>query len=400
MHSVCLVNGVFPPQKQGGAENYLLRTASFLESEGYDVSILTTKPYDGSGSFQIERESFQGHTVYRFYPLNISHRTEGTGGNMLAKGVWHHLDAVNIHAYRTVKRFLKDLNPNVVHTNNLMGISATVGRAVQSTDARHVHTLHDYSLLCPKTSLMREWTLPGDEIGVCEERPTPCVMYSKLKQFTIGTPDHVIGPSQHVIDVHRRKGMFDSVPTSRIQHGVDDIAEAIPTESAEKSVLYAGKIQRSKGLETLFEASRSLSDVTVHICGGGPMEETVADVASEVENVRYHGFVSEDRLQSLRQEVDAAIVPSVWMENSPLVIYESLATGLPVIGSDIGGIPELVEHGERGYLFEPENDAELAECIREIVDSDTTRMRENALEWARERTMERHITALTQVYGF
>ena len=400
MKSVCLVNGTLPTESLGGAENYVLQTASFLESRGYDVSILTTKPYDGPESLKIQRDSFQGHTVYRIYPLNFSHRTEGTGDNIFTKGIWHHIDSLNLHVYRRIKKFLRDLDPDVVHTHNLMGISSSVGRAIQSAGVRHVHTLHDYGLLCPKTSLMREWTLPGDEIGVCHDRPTPCVMYSKVKEFTIGTPDHVIGPSQHIIDVHQQKGMFTSVPTSRIQHGIDDIAERPPTGTKGDAVLYAGKIQRSKGLETLFEAASAASDVTVHICGGGPMEEKVADAASNTENITYHGFVSKDRLQTLRQEVDAAIVPSVWMENSPLVIYESFAMGLPVIGSAIGGIPELVEHGVQGYLFEPENDAELAQYINKIVDADSAQMRENALAWARHRTMEQHGHKLEETYGF
>jgi glycosyltransferase involved in cell wall biosynthesis len=194
--------------------------------------------------------------------------------------------------------------------------------------------------------------------------------------------------------------MFTSVPTSRIQHGIDDIADRPPSETTGDAVLYAGKIQRSKGLETLFEAASAIPDVTVHVCGGGPMEEEVADIASNSANVTYHGFVPEDRLQALRREVDAAIVPSVWMENSPLVIYESFATGLPVIASDIGGIPELVEHGVQGYLFEPENDAELAAHIGKIVDADSTQMRENALAWARRRTMEQHVDELEETYGF
>lgn len=400
MKSVCLVNGTLPPESRGGAENYVLRVASFLESEGYDVSILTTKPYDGRESLRIQRDSFQGHTVYRIYPLNFSHRSNGTGGSVFTKAIWHHVDSLNLHTYRRIKKFLKDLDPDVVHTHNLMGISSSVGRAVQKTDARHVHTLHDYGLLCPKANLMREWTLPGDEIGVCQERPTPCVMYSKAKEYTIGTPDHVIGPSQHIIDVHQEKGMFTSVPTSRIQHGVEDVADRVPSNTAGGAVLYAGRIHRSKGLETLFEAAKSLPDVAVHLCGSGPMEERATEVASKLENVTYHGFVSEDRLQRLRCEVDAVVVPSVWMENSPLVIYESFAMGVPVIGSDIGGIPELVQHGSQGYLFEPENDAELADCIRAVVDGDSTRMREAALAWARGRTMERHARELKGTYGF
>jgi glycosyltransferase involved in cell wall biosynthesis len=81
------------------------------------------------------------------------------------------------------------------------------------------------------------------------------------------------------------------------------------------------------------------------------------------------------------------------MENSPLTIYESFAVGLPVIGSDIGGIPELVADGKRGYLFEPQDTEGLVTAIEQVKDDDRT-LRENALQWAKQRTVERHVDRL------
>jgi len=313
------------------------------------------------------------------------------------KALWHQFDTINPHAKRVVAKFLDSQQPDIVHSNNFMGITASAGKAIAEADVRYVHTLHDYSLICPKSNLLRELTAPDDELQICNSPPVPCQMYSKAKDRMIGKPDVVIGPSQHVIDEHRKHGFFSDVSTACIPHGVHELANSVP-DSAEDSVLFVGKHLRAKGLDTLFEAAKTTPEVDFHICGTGPYDGRSKKVESEVANVTYHGYVSDERLQSFRREVAAAIVPSIWMENSPLTIYESFAQGLPVIGADIGGIPELVsEH--RGGLFAPEDETDLSNSISDLVfESDLERLRENAYEWARNHTMEDHIEDLLDCY--
>ena len=304
---------------------------------------------------------------------------------------------MNPHAKRVVARFLSTHRPDVVHTNNFMGITAATGKAIADSDARYVHTLHDYSLICPKSNLLREMTLPGDEIGICEEPPAPCQLYAGAKRRMVGRPDLVIGPSQHVIDVHRSHGFFEDVPAERIQHGVDHWTDSIPDDPS-SAVLYVGKHLRAKGLETLFEATRETSDITVHLCGTGPFDDRSQEVAAALPNVEYHGFVSDEQLHRLRRTVAATVVPSIWMENSPLTIYESFAEGVPVIGAAVGGIPELVGE-ERGWLFPPEDSLALAERMRAAVSTDGTSRRDDALSWARDHSIDRHVDDLLEAYA-
>jgi len=392
MH-VCLVNALFPPEAHGGAENYVYRTATALEGAGHDVSVLTTQRFDGLESLQPERTDYDGLDVWRFFPLNVGHRSGGTGGNVLSKAVWHGIDIVNPRAPRVVRLLVKRLDPDVVHTNNLMGMSAGIGRAIQGLDVHHVHTLHDYSLICPKSNLLREFTAPGDEPVVCESPPAPCRVHAGSKRRLLGSPDVVTGPSQHVIDVHRRHGYFEDVPCRRLQLGVEDVADEPPSIPEEPSILYVGKQLRAKGLDTLFDTAGRMPDVTFHVCGSGPYEDESERRARELPNLVYHGHVPGAKLRQLRADATAAVVPSIWMENSPLTIYESFANGLPVVGSDIGGIPELVAEGERGYLFEAGNVCSLASAIEDVLDHEPA-MRANALEWASERTFETHVDRL------
>jgi glycosyltransferase involved in cell wall biosynthesis len=293
---------------------------------------------------------------------------------------------------------LDRIDPDVVHTNNLVGISPSIGTVLADRDLRHVHTLHDYSLICPKSNLLRDLTAPDDERTVCEDPPVPCRLLAGQKRRGLGDPDVVTGPSQHVIDVHRKHGFFEHARCERLQLGVESVVDTPPTVPDKPALLFVGSQRESKGLDTLFAAAERLSEVTVHVCGDGPYADVTERYGTKLDNVTYHGFVSEEELARLRRESTAAVVPSIWMENSPLTIYESFAVGLPVIGSDIGGIPELVADGERGYTFEPKSVTELVEAV-ESIRHHTGKMRRNVIEWARERTIERHVDGLEALYA-
>jgi len=390
---ICLVNALFPPDNGGGAENYVYRTAKALKRDGYAVSILTTKPFDGIDSLTPERTIYDGLDVWRFFPANLSHRSSGTGGNILKKAAWHAIDVANPHAPRIVARLLEKLDLDVVHTNNLMGISAGVGRAIQGLDVRHVHTLHDYSLICPKSNLLRDFTAPDDELIVCQDPPVPCRAHAGSKRSLLGRPDAVTGPSQHVIDVHRSHGFFNDVTCQRLQLGVETVSDDPPSIPEDPALLYAGKQLRAKGLETLFEAAKKIPDVTFHVCGSGPYADKTARRSTELPNLHYYGHVPQEELNRLRTESTATVVPSIWMENSPLTIYESFAAGLPVVASEIGGIPELVSDGDRGYLFSPGDKESFLTAIEQVL-GHRKEMRKKALDWASGRTFEAHVDRL------
>lgn len=395
---ICLINFHFDTDSAGGAENYVYRVSKELQNSSHNVSILTTESYSGTESLSLRKTTIDGLDVYRFYPANFSHRGDGTGSNILMKGLWHEIDSINPHSRRVAGRLFDRLEPDVVHTNNLVGISPAVARAIADRDMRHVHTLHDYSLICPRSNLLRKFTAPDGERTVCEDPPTPCRLLARQKRQMIGQPDVVTGPSNHVIDVHRQHGFFEDTPCERVQLGTESVAEEPPPVPDEPTLLFVGKQLESKGLDTLLNAADRLPNVTVHICGSGPYADETERQAATLNNVRYHGYVSDDQLAELRRESTAAVVPSIWMENSPLTIYESFATGLPVVGSDIGGIPELVADGERGHTFTPKSVDDLVAAVENVLDHDYS-MREQILSWAREHTLTDHVDQLERLYS-
>lgn len=395
---ICLVNSLFPPHDHGGAENYVLRTAKALQRRGYEVTVLTTKPYDGLRSLRPSSNQYEGIKVWRFYPLNLSYRGDGTGKNIAAKALWHQVDTTNPHAVWAAERAFDAIDPDIVHTNNVVGISPAIGRAIRKRDISHVHTLHDYSLICPKSNLLRDLTAPDDERVVCENPPVPCRAHASQKRHVFGKPDIITGPSQHVIDVHRKHGFFDGVLGKRVQLGVKSVVDEPSPVPSEPSFLYVGKQLESKGLDTLYEAARQC-EWHIHVCGTGPYAERTESAASTIPNLEYHGYVDDAVLKELRERATAAVVPSIWMENSPLTIYESFAAGLPVIGSNIGGIPELVDTS-RGQLVPPKSGEELAAAMTDLAEDieKNRQMRGNAVAWARSHELDDHVDELSSLY--
>jgi len=106
------------------------------------------------------------------------------------------------------------------------------------------------------------------------------------------------------------------------------------------------------------------------IVGEGPQEKELKTFVlnNKLNNVEFIGLKRGGELKSLVSNAKFVVVPSEWYENSPLVIYESFALGKPVIGSNIGGIPELIDDNVNGLIFEPGNSDELADKINFLLD--------------------------------
>ena len=120
---------------------------------------------------------------------------------------------------------------------------------------------------------------------------------------------------------------------------------------------------------TLLKAMNHIDGSFLKIAGDGPirsvLEKYVKD--NKLKNVEFLGSLDGKLLKSLLSKASFVVVPSEWYENSPMVIYESFAVGKPVIGSRMGGIPEFIDHGQTGYLFESSNNKELAGWINDLI---------------------------------
>ena len=143
-------------------------------------------------------------------------------------------------------------------------------------------------------------------------------------------------------------------------------SEVSKDEKTEKYYLFFGRLSYEKGIKTLILAFRETPQCRLKIAGTGPLEEELKEFVREnkMDNVEFLGYQSGEPLQKLVSNAYFIMVPSEWYENNPMTIIEGYAAGVPVIGAKIGGIPEIIEDGRTGYLFESGNKGELIDLIQ------------------------------------
>ena len=183
--------------------------------------------------------------------------------------------------------------------------------------------------------------------------------------------DVFCSPSDYLLRAHAAAGVVLKC-SAHVRNGVARRTSlpggGRPSEDRPIRYLYMGQLAAHKGIDSLIGAIRlaSGSAFTIDIAGRGDGEARLEALAGAEGRVRFHGFVDGERKDRLLSSSDVLIFPSIWVENAPMSIAEAFCHGLPVIGSRIGAIPEFVEHGTNGLLFEAGNATSLATCMMEL----------------------------------
>ena len=173
----------------------------------------------------------------------------------------------------------------------------------------------------------------------------------------------------------------------------------------EKYILYFGRLSKEKGVLTLLKAYQKLkTSVPLKILGSGSMESELKDYAKEnnVKNVDFLGHISGNALSNYIKNAYVTIVPSEWYENNPMTIIESYTLSVPVIGSNVGGIPEIIQNGATGYTFEMSNVDDLSNKINLMLShsqNDYKKFKENCFKFAKNNFSTRaHLKKLIDLY--
>jgi glycosyltransferase involved in cell wall biosynthesis len=160
------------------------------------------------------------------------------------------------------------------------------------------------------------------------------------------------------------------------------IPEIIPGDNPGEFGLYFGRLIDVKGVDILVEALRNCRDIPFKIVGDGPDFEKLKLFSrmNDLSNVEFTGAIWGNALNDIISRSKFVVVPSIWHENFPYVILQAFAAGKPVIGSNRGGIPELVLENERGLQYNADNAFELADKMTTLFNNDENclRMGKNA----------------------
>lgn len=283
-------------------------------------------------------------------------------------------------ARQKIRLVLNDFKPDVCHLNNFnyqltpsIILEIVKWRNETGHQCRIIYTAHDYQLVCPNHMLNNPNTHKNCEecLGGHFKRCTEnrCIHGSKAKSL-IATMEATYwreNGAYNYIDTiiccsNFMKQKLDTNPEFQMKTiAIHNFIDPKPIEKIEKKnyVLYFGRYSEEKGIATLIKVCKKLPEIQFVFAGKGPLEEAVNSVA----NIKNVGFQSGEDLLKLISEAKFSIYPSEWYENCPYSVMESQIYGTPVIGADIGGIPELIQQGKTGTLFENGNAKQLKKLI-------------------------------------
>jgi glycosyltransferase involved in cell wall biosynthesis len=356
------INTLYTPFKVGGAEKSVQILAESMAKAGHEVFVLSLSNKKTSSNLLNDVKVYYLNLKNFYWPF-------GDSKNSLAfKPFWHLLDILNPFMANEVEEFFEKIDPDIIHTNNLMGFSTGVWSLAKKKNKKIVHTLRDYYLLCPYTTMFKNQKNCN---GQCLE----CSIYSRPKRGKSNGVNSVVGISEYILNKHTEQGFFKNVVHSRV------IGNSVKTgsikenkqhfEKEKKEVVrfgFLGRIAPSKGVDLLINVASNLpqNKFELLIAGKGNKKYIDSLKKNNPQNVSFIGYVDS---ASFLASIDYLLVPSQWREPFGRVVIEAYAQGVPVIASRRGGLSEIVKNGITGYLFEPNDHNELFYLLQDIINN-------------------------------
>lgn len=312
-----------------------------------------------------------GHFVLRLTETNDRVPKMGKAG-LAAATVW------NREWYRKILDLVSRERPVIAHFHNTFPLMSPAGYyAARRAGAAVVQTLHNYRLICPKATLLRDGKPCEDCVG--KRVPWPGVRHACYRDNRVASAGVAT-----MLAVHRAAGTWSKAVDAYIALTAFSkalfIAGGLPAERIHlkpnftepdpgagpggEAFLYAGRLSEEKGLDVLVAAWRSQAEMPrLKIIGDGPLGGWLQEQIANMPNVEWVGRLAREKVLEQMHHSRALVLPSVWYENFPVSVVEAYATGLPVIASDAGTLPELVRDGKTGFIFRSGDAMNLAEKV-------------------------------------
>jgi glycosyltransferase involved in cell wall biosynthesis len=409
---ILLVAPHFPPRQIGGVEVYTKRLADYLRRRGDSPEVVCAERIDAEApSFEAILDTTPGYPVHRLsFKVSTSPENFRTSYQCEAVEEW-------------IKRLFDDIRPDVVHLHSGYLLGGAVLSAVRNRQIPSVVTLHDYWFICSRITLLnpagtlcsgpdssakcawclattrRRYRLPDSATGgrlgrmVINALSHPSVASATGWSPTIdafrerktalrdalASASLVLAPSGFLRDLMVQTGLVAPNRVVLSRYGID-VPTLKPQRTSKASTLqigYLGQLAPHKGVGVLVESLRWLphAPLRLRIYGDPQANRAYADELKRLSNgdprISFEGAYRHEQVYDILAGLDAIVVPSVWYENSPFVIQEAQAAHVPVIGSRLGGIPELVMDDYDGLLFEPGDSRDLAKQLRRLLEEPT-----------------------------
>jgi glycosyltransferase involved in cell wall biosynthesis len=381
--------------RRGGADVYMLNLEELLKAKGHDVAVFAMQHPQGMASAFSE-----------YFPSAVEYAQADV--KQFIQLVTRPFGTKEVR--RKFNALLNSFQPDAVHLNNIHSqLSPVIAQIAHERGIKTVWTIHDCKLLCPRYDCLRN----GKEIcelcftnkihalkNRCMKNSFPASLIAwlealkwpaaKLEKYT----DTFICPSRFITNKMTEGGLNENKLVTLCNF--IDVEKTKRENCCEREdyYCYMGRLSAEKGVKTLLDAAKSLP-YSLKIIGNGTLKEQLTGQASS--NIEFCGYRNWDEIKDIVGKARFSVIPSECYENNPLSVIESQCLGTPVLGARIGGIPELIESGKTGILFEPRNAKDLKEKIEQMftLDFDYQTLAEKA---QKQYNAENYYTEIVKIY--
>ncbi len=354
---------------RGGAERYYFELSDLLKKKGHDIIY-----------FSVEDEKNLKCPFSMYFGKKMSFDQ--------SQGILKKLETSLRMLYsfennRKISALIEKYPVDIAHAHNIYHrVCPSVFNVLKKKHIPIVMTLHDYKIGCPIYTFYRNNSICTECIDIGKYRVVKnrCTKGSfllsmfhfieakihEIMKIYIKNVDIFICPSYFLLKKHLEAG----IPEYKLINipNFINVSFFTPKFNVGDYILYVGRLSNEKGILTAIKAVQHL-DVQLKIVGDGPMRNVCEGFVKEnsLKNVKFEGYKTGDELKELFRNAAFVVFPSEWYENAPMVVLESFAYGKPVIGSNLGGVPEMIIDEKTGLLFQPGDYQELREKIKYLL---------------------------------
>lgn len=354
---------------RGGSEKYYFELAKLLKDHGHTVAFFSMKNENNikTGDREYFVDEIDMNTGSKFEALNVIYSKKNKA---------------------LMEKALEEFKPDIVHINNFQRqLSASIIDAVKEKNIPLIMTAHDLNSICPASIMLYNGEVCEDCItkGYTSCIKKKCIKNSMLKSVLgyiekkyydlhkiFCKVDCIISPSEFNKN-QLLKGKLKCNDITVIHNFVNETKKTDYTLG--DGAFYFGRLSKEKGILNLIEAINNIPGAQLIIAGDGPERENIQAYIKEhkLENrITLLGYLNQNDIRENIRKCRFVTVPSIWYENCPYSILETMEIGKPIIGSKIGGIPELIQDGINGFTYEHNDVTKLTNILMKLFGNDET----------------------------
>jgi len=362
---VLVVLSTFPPHYYGGAEISTYNISKWLASKGNEVGVITCADDDEP---EQHGEMIDGLKVWRLHfprPYTFWNHVKAPKWK---KPLWYFQDHFDPRNRRLMHYVLESFKPDCVNVHVASGIGFNSLAEMARLNIPTTFFLHDLSLACM-------WGGMFANGKVCEQRCGKCKIVSDIRFGYLAQNKNLAfcSPSRANLDKAASVlPIYDHLATSIFNPNRYPAPTIERTESDRVRFLYVGRLSDTKGIDLLLDVLDDLSQhfrFTIDLLGEGAQGEFLRQRYADKPWCTFHGHVKLEEVSNFMARSDVLCIPSIWAEPLGGVVLHALGQGLPVLGSEIGGIPEMINHEKNGLLVKPGDRQAWTQAIKSVLDN-------------------------------